>query len=56
MNLFTHPMWFAFVAIQAMIPTLLIGPPGCGKTAANMALAGAMRRRYTHAGWLHPPR
>jgi hypothetical protein len=45
MNLF-HPMWYAFVAMQAGIPTLLIGMPGCAKTACAMALAKALRRRF----------
>lgn len=46
MNLFAHPMWFVFVAMQARIPTLVIGMPGCAKTACAMALAAAMRRRF----------
>lgn len=44
--MFSHPMWFAFVVMQTMIPTLLIGPPGCGKTASIMALSHAIKRRF----------
>ena len=45
-GIFAHPMWFAFIVMQAGIPTLFTGMPGCAKTAVHQALAKAMGRRF----------
>jgi hypothetical protein len=41
-----HPTWFAYIALQAGIPTYIEGMPGCAKTAANTSFASAIGRRY----------
>ena len=45
-GIFSSPMWFLFVAMQAGIPTHVVGMPGCAKTALHMACAKAMGRRF----------
>jgi hypothetical protein len=45
-GIFSHPMWYLFVVMQAGIPTVSVGPPGCGKTAVHQALAKALGRRF----------
>lgn len=46
MNPFLHPMAHLWIAMQARIPTLIVGMPGCGKTLLTSLLAKAMQRRF----------
>lgn len=46
MNPFLHPMAHLWIAMQARIPTLVVGMPGCGKTLLTSLLAQAMGRRF----------
>ena len=45
-GIFSHPTWHVFLVMQTGIPTLVVGMPGCAKTAIHMALAKAMGRRF----------
>jgi hypothetical protein len=45
-DVFAHPMAHLWIALQAGIPTLVVGMPGCGKTLLHAALARAMGRRF----------
>jgi hypothetical protein len=45
-SIFSHPMSHVFIALQAGIPTLVVGMPGCAKTQVHAALARALGRRF----------
>lgn len=45
-SVFSHPMVHLFIAMQARVPCLVVGMPGCAKTAIHRALARAMGRRF----------